>query len=76
VAQGLVALRRIELGGNRLQALPPELWQASALEHLGLAGNRLQRLDPGIGRLQRLQTLDLSATCSARCPTNWASAPA
>jgi hypothetical protein len=66
--QGLVALRRIELGGNRLQALPPELWQASALEHLGLAGNRLQRLDPGIGRLQRLQTLDLSGNLLGTLP--------
>src|SRR5207302_593359 len=51
--------RSLDLSGNRLTALPPEVGQLSALTSLNLSDNRLAVLPPEIGRLSALTTLNL-----------------
>ena len=46
--QELGALVYLSLAGNRLTALPTELWQMASLKNLYLTGNQLAERPPGI----------------------------
>ena len=50
----------LDLTGNQLRQLPPEIGQLTSLQTLDLTGNQLRQLPPEIGQLTSLQTLDLS----------------
>lgn len=52
-------LRVLELGGNRLQALPPSIDSLSNLEELRVADNLLQTLPSTLERLTCLRLVDL-----------------
>ncbi len=51
---------RLNLSGEQLKVLPPEIGKLSGLTRLDLVGNRLAVLPPEIGELSRLTTLYLS----------------
>ena len=51
---------QLNLAGNDLISLPPEIWQLPNLMELYLSGNRLTSLPPEIGQLSNLEKLDLS----------------
>ena len=50
----------LDLSGNQLTALPPEIMHLTALQRLDLRGNHLTALSPEIRRLTALEHLDLS----------------
>ena len=50
----------LDLMGNNLQALPPEIGQLSNLTKLNLEHNQLQAIPPEIGQLSNLTLLDLA----------------
>jgi len=56
----LLSLRRLDLSGNRLQAVPDEVFRLMQLDELNLADNGIAQLDPKIGTLHALRSLDLS----------------
>jgi Leucine-rich repeat (LRR) protein len=62
-------LRRLELGGNQLTALPPEIGVLRDLRTLVVRGNRLTALPPEIGELRQLQSLMIGGNQLARLPT-------
>ncbi len=53
-------LATLDLDGNQLTALPPEIGGLASLEWLHLNGNQLTALPPEIGGLASLQGLDLN----------------
>ncbi len=56
----LKALKKLELGGHRLNRLPSEIGSFTALEKLDLGINQLTTLPPEIGRLKKLKALDVT----------------
>ena len=48
----LANLRTLSLAGNRLEVMPAELGNLTALEDLGLPGNLLQELPESLGKLK------------------------
>jgi len=68
----LLSLRRLDLSGNRLQAVPDEVFRLTQLEELNLAGNRITQLDPKIGTLHALRSLDLSENRLSTLPSELA----
>jgi internalin A len=59
----------LDLSGNRLTQLPPELFQPKNLTVLWLNGNLLKTLPPEIGHLNKLTTLNLSKNRLTVLPT-------
>ncbi|KOR30146.1 hypothetical protein TI04_06910 [Achromatium sp. WMS2] len=53
-------LTTLDLEGNQLSTLPPEIGQLHNLTELDLTNNQLRTLPPEIGQLQNLTELDLS----------------
>ncbi len=53
-------LRKLDLSGNFLRSLPPELFSLSKLNELYLSGNQIKVLPPEIGCLTQLVGLFLS----------------
>ena len=52
-------LRILDLRGNQLSSLPPEIGQLQHIEELSLQDNDLKTLPPEIGRLRKLRALAL-----------------
>ncbi|KAJ1066162.1 hypothetical protein K5549_018289, partial [Capra hircus] len=55
----LVALQSLQMGDNRLRALPAELPRMTGLRGLWLYGNRFEEFPPALLRMGRLHILDL-----------------
>jgi Leucine-rich repeat (LRR) protein len=57
----MVNLNTLDLRGNSLTALPPEIGQLKNLEILDLHGNNIEQLPPEIGLLIKLKLLNLDS---------------
>ncbi len=57
---GLQKLANVDIMGNQLVKLPPEIGKLSQIKSLNLANNRLSALPKEIGQLAHLESLDLS----------------
>ena len=68
----LLSLRRLDLSGNRLQAVPDQVFRLTQLEELNLANNGIAQLDPKIGTLHALRFLDLSENRLSTLPSELA----
>ena len=66
--RGLVAIRRVNLRGNRLERIDFDLSAWSTLEALDLGYNRLRTLPEGIARLPRLVEVDLEGNADPNLP--------
>jgi hypothetical protein len=64
----LTNLRRLQLAGNQLEALPHELGALAQLEGLWLHGNQLQSLPESIGELRSLSQLSLAGNRLRQIP--------
>ena len=53
-------LSRLDVAGNQLSELPPEIGRLDNLTSLNLSGNRLTYLPSEIGKLSNLESLDLA----------------
>jgi len=60
VLECLPSLEWLCLAGNRLEGLPPSLWECKRLRHLDLSNNLLTTLPAEVGGLQELRILDIS----------------
>lgn len=56
----LAGLLSLNMAGNRLSVIPPEIGLLSALKRLGLKGNALVRLPGSLGDLSQLSELYLT----------------
>lgn len=52
-------LRKLDLGGNQLTALPDDMFDLTDLEELDLCQNVLAILPPAVGKLRKLKKLNL-----------------
>lgn len=59
----------LDLSGNDLTTLPPELFQLTNLTWLNLSGNRIAALSPEISQLANLTSLHLSGNQLTALPT-------
>ena len=59
---------RLDLEGNELHELPPEIGQLTNLQRLDLRGNQLSELPPEIGQLTNLQELALDGNPLLKSP--------
>lgn len=50
----------LDLSMERLESIPPEVWEMHSLTHLDLSCNDLTSIPPQIGKLRSLTRLDLS----------------
>jgi len=58
----------LDLNGNQLTELPPELWNLTNLDRLNLNGSQLTALPPEIGNLTQLAALDLTGNQLTELP--------
>ncbi|KAL1217558.1 putatively inactive leucine-rich repeat receptor-like protein kinase [Cardamine amara subsp. amara] len=57
----MIKLQSLDLSGNKITALPSDLWSLGSLTSLNLSSNRISEpLSSNIGNFKTLQTLDLS----------------
>ncbi len=61
----------LDLSGEGLTELPPEIGQLSQLQVLGLSDNQLTELPPEIGQLSQLQGLDLRSNQLTELPPDY-----
>ncbi|NJL15689.1 MAG: leucine-rich repeat domain-containing protein [Microscillaceae bacterium] len=61
----------LDLGGQKLGSLPPEIAQMTNLQKLVLYGNALRQIPPFLGQLRKLRYLDLYDNALDALPTEF-----
>ncbi len=61
-------LKKLDLSGKQLKALPPVIIKLKALIYLNLSNNQLRTLPPEIGKLKALTTLDIRSNRLNKLP--------
>lgn len=59
----------LDLSGNQISELPPQIAEPQYLSILNLSNNQLKQLPPQIGQLQGLRSLDLSGNQLSQLPS-------
>ncbi|KAJ8684437.1 hypothetical protein QAD02_020229 [Eretmocerus hayati] len=67
--KGLVALRELNLSGNRLTEFPEQVLELPALRYLYLGGNLISHITQDVWKSQRLQVLSLGSNRLAEVPS-------
>jgi len=65
---GLRHLRTLNLSGNQLTCVPPQLFDLSSLRNLFLGANTITEINPAINRLRRLRLLYLGGNLLESLP--------
>ncbi|KAI9312155.1 hypothetical protein BX666DRAFT_1989262 [Dichotomocladium elegans] len=65
----LAHITKLDLGGNRLEVLPIELWRLTGLQELNVGKNRIKSIPAEITRLTSLRELYVYENCIKELPS-------